>query len=74
MIDSGDADPTAVGELVIQIADFRAALGEIQMTYHEDFVALLDEDQMGRLVFINRADKVQPIIPAFKLFELIRRR
>jgi len=35
---------------------------------------LLDEDQMGRLVFINRADKVQPIIPAFKLFELIRRR
>jgi Spy/CpxP family protein refolding chaperone len=73
LIDAGDADPTAVGEIVIEIAGLRASLGEIQMTYHEDFTALLDEDQMGRLGFIARADRVQPIIPAFKLFELIPR-
>ena len=35
---------------------------------------LLDDEQFGRLGFIARADKVQPIIPAFKLFELIPRR
>ncbi len=74
MIDAGDPDPATVGELVLQIADIRAELGEIHMMYHEDFMALLDEDQMRRLGFINRADRVQPIIPAFKLFELIRKR
>jgi Spy/CpxP family protein refolding chaperone len=74
MIEAGDPDPTTVGELVLLIADLRAELGEIHMTYHEDFMALLDEDQARRLGFVNRADKAQKIIPAFKLFELIRRR
>ncbi len=74
MIDAGNADPATVGDLVLQIADLRAELGEIHMTYHEDFMTLLDEDQGRRLGFIARADRVQPIIPAFKLFELIRRR
>ncbi len=74
MIDAGDPDPATVGDLVLQIADLRAELGEIHMMYHEDFMALLDENQTRRLGFIARADRVQPIIPAFKLFELIRKR
>ena len=74
MIDAGDADPAAVGDLVLQIAELRAELHQIHMIYHEDFMTLLDEDQGRRLGFIARADRVQPIIPAFKLFELIRRR
>jgi len=74
IIEAGDADPETVGDLVLQIADLRAELGEIHRIYHEDFIALLDEDQARRLGFINRADKAQKIIPAFKLFELIRRR
>ncbi len=74
MIDAGDPDPATVGDLVLQIADLKYELGEIHVIYHEDFMALLDEDQTRRLGFIARADRVQPIIPAFKLFELIRRR
>lgn len=74
LMDAGDPDPAAVGELVLQIADLRAEVGEIHVTYHEGFVALLDDDQTGRLHFIARADRVQLIIPAFKLFELIPRR
>ncbi len=74
MIDAGDPDPATVGELVLEIASLRATLWEILVIYHEDFMALLDEDQTRRLGFIARADRVQPIIPAFKLFELIRRR
>ncbi|MCK5379087.1 MAG: periplasmic heavy metal sensor [Acidobacteria bacterium] len=74
MIDAGDPDPATVGNLVLQIADLKYELGEIHVIYHEDFMALLDEDQTRRLGFVARADRVQPIIPAFKLFELIRRR
>lgn len=74
LIDGGDPDATEVGELVLEIAYLRENLRQIHTTYHEDFVALLDEDQAKRLAFIARAEKVQPIIPAFKLFELIPRR
>jgi len=74
LMDAGDPDPAAVGELVLQIAALRAEVGEIHRVYHEDFMTLLDEDQARRLGFINRADRVQPIIPAFKLFELIPKR
>lgn len=74
LMDAGDPDPAAVGELVLQIADLRAQVREIHTIYHEGFLALLDDDQTGRLRFIARADRVQLIIPAFKLFELIPRR
>ncbi len=73
MVNSEDPDPTVVGELVLEIAGLRADLREIHVIYHEGFMGLLDEEQGGRVGFIARADKVQPIIPAFKLFELIPR-
>ncbi len=71
MIAAGDADPAAVGDLVLSIAGLRDQLHEIQRIYNEDFIALLDEEQEQKLGFIARADRVQPLIPAFKLFELI---
>jgi hypothetical protein len=74
LFEAGDPDPTEVGELMIVRREFGEALLEVHRIYHEDFVALLDEFQVRRLRFIARADDVQKFIPAFKLFELIRRR
>jgi Spy/CpxP family protein refolding chaperone len=74
LFESGDYTAEEIGELVIERRAATEALFEVHVIYHEDFVALLDEQQQGRLGFIARADKVQEIIPAFKLFELIRRR
>lgn len=74
LLAEGNPEPGPLGTLVIE----RHALGEeliaVHLSYHEGFVALLEEAQAKRLAFIARADEVQPIIPAFKLFELIRRR
>jgi hypothetical protein len=69
-----DPDPAALGELVLVRRDLGEQVADVHRMYHEDFLALLDEDQAGRLEFINRADDVQRIIPAFKHFELIPRR
>jgi hypothetical protein len=74
LFEAGDPDPAELGELVIERRDLVEALLEVHVIYHEDFVALLDESQVRRLRFIARADDVQKFIPAFKLFELIRRR
>ena len=74
LFEAGDPDPYAVGELMIDRRELGEALIEVHVVYHEAFVALLDDGQLRRLRFIARADEVQKTIPAFKLFELIRRR
>jgi hypothetical protein len=74
LLEGGEPDPTVLGELVIARHALGEGLREVHLVYHEDFVALLDETQARRLGFIARADDVQKIIPAFKLFELIPRR
>jgi len=74
LFESGEPEPAELGELVIQRHELGGALIDVHLVYHEDFVSLLDEDQARRLGFIARADDVQRIIPAFKLFELIPRR
>ena len=74
LFEAGEPDPIEVGELAIERRDLGEALIEVHVVYHEAFVDLLDETQTRRLRFIARADDVQMIIPAFKLFELIPRR
>ncbi len=74
LFEAGAPDPTELGGLVIQRHELGEALIAVHVVYHEDFVALLDETQVRRLKFIARADDVQQVIPAFKLFELIPRR
>lgn len=74
LFEAGDPDPADLGELVIERHALGDMLLDVHVVYHEDFVALLDDDQVRRLGFIARADDVQQIIPAFKLFELVPRR
>ena len=74
LFEAGDPDPAEVGARFIERRVLGEDLIEVHVVYHEDFVALLEENQIRKLHFIARADDVQRIIPAFKLFELIRRR
>jgi hypothetical protein len=74
LFEAGAPDPAEVGELVIERHELGEALITVHVVYHQDFVALLDETQVRRLNFIARADDVQQVIPAFKLFELIPKR
>ena len=74
LFEAGEPDPAEVGALFIERRELGEALIEVHVVYHEAFVVLLEENQVRKLHFIARADDVQRIIPAFKLFELIRRR
>lgn len=69
-----EPDAAEVGALFIQRRDLMEELVQVHLTYHGDFVLILDDGQARKLRFIARADDVQKIIPAFKLFELIPRR
>ncbi len=74
LFEAGTPDAAEAGEMVIQRHDLGEALVAVHVVYHQDFIALLDQTQVKRLNFIARADDVQQIIPAFKLFELIPKR
>ena len=71
--EEGGSDTDYLGGLVIERHELGEALWEVHIVYHEAFVALLDETQGRKLRFIARADDVQQVVPAFKLFELIPR-
>jgi hypothetical protein len=70
--DTGSPDPTTVGELVIE----RRTIAENQVSLKRDYLEtfrteILNENQVQRLDFLRRADRVQPLIPAAKRLGLL---
>ncbi len=66
-------DPLAVGTLVVK----GKLLGEQMAAAHKDYVqgleALLTTEQKGRLGAIRMAERLQPLLPAFRLLGLLPR-
>ena len=70
---AGVPDPAELGLLVIERRDLGDALIDVHVIYIDGFENLLDPEQIDRLDGIRIADRIQPWIPAFKAFELVRR-
>jgi hypothetical protein len=70
---AGAPDPTALGLLMIERRDLGEALADVHRVYVEGFELLLDEDQARRLRELRTAERIQGFIPAFKVFDLVRR-
>jgi Spy/CpxP family protein refolding chaperone len=71
LLAGNDPDPFEVGDLVIERHDLGQQLADIERTYVEGFDALLDDDQLGRYRFIRRAERAEPLFPAFRLLQLL---
>lgn len=71
LLDADPPDPTAIGEKVLEIEAIGEAIRLANQGYVTGFEALLDEDQMGRLEFIRRAERAQPLFPAFRTTGLL---
>lgn len=69
----GDPDPFELGELVIERRDLVEQLAQVRETYVSGFEILLDEQQGKKLHLIRRADRVEPLIPAFRVYGLLPR-
>ncbi len=71
LLDEAEPDAVAVGELTIQAHGIREALRQVNESYLDTFNGLLDEDQANKVAFLQRADRVQPLLPAFRVFGLL---
>lgn len=70
---NGSPDPYELGELVIQRRDLVEQLAQVRENYVFGFEALLNEQQAKKLNIIRRADRVEPLIPAFRVYGLLPR-
>ena len=70
---SGAPDPTELGLLMIDRRDLGEALIDVHAVYLEGFEFLLDDEQAKRLRQIRLAERIQGFIPAFKVFQLVKR-
>lgn len=64
-------DPAAIGNLILANRALREQIRGAQETYVTGFEALLTQEQKDKLAFIRRAERAQPIIPAFKVLGLL---
>ncbi|MCU0291186.1 MAG: periplasmic heavy metal sensor [Thermoanaerobaculaceae bacterium] len=64
-------DPAAIGTLILANRALREQIRGAQDTYVTAFEALLTQEQKDKLAFIRRAERAQPIIPAFKVLGLL---
>ncbi|HNX49853.1 MAG TPA: periplasmic heavy metal sensor [Thermoanaerobaculaceae bacterium] len=64
-------DPAAIGNLILAKRALREQIRGARETYLTAFEALLTQDQKDKLAFIRRAERAQPIIPAFRALGLI---
>lgn len=71
LLSGDDPDPFAVGDLVIQRRDLAEQLAGIHRSYIQDFEALLTDDQHAKYHFIRRAERAEPLFPAFRTLGLL---
>ena len=71
LFEGGDPDPATLGALVIERHDLGEELALVHRDYVDGFEAMLDETQGNKLMFIRRAARAQPLIPAFRAFRLL---
>lgn len=64
-------DAAAIGNLILAKRALREQIRGARETYLTAFEALLTQDQKDKLAFIRRAERAQPIIPAFRALGLI---
>lgn len=64
-------DPAAIGNLILANRALREQIRGAHETYVTAFEALLTQEQKDKLAFIRRAERAQPIIPAFKVLGLL---
>ncbi len=63
--------PAEIGQLVIEIHQFRQLIQQAQMSFMAAFFDLLNDQQEQRFHQIELAERLQRVLPAFKALHLI---
>lgn len=71
LLASPDPDPALLGELMLEAAGLREEIAQANQDYRRGFESMLDESQLRRLDGMRKANKVAPLLPAFRRTGLV---
>jgi len=71
LLQGDNPDPAAVGALVLKAKALREQIAAANQAYVDGFDALLAAEQRTKLAFLRRAERAEPLFPAFRLFGLL---
>ncbi len=71
LLQGSNPDPAAVGTLVLRAKALREQIAAANKVTIDGFEALLATEQMTKLGFLRRAERAEPLFPAFRLFGLL---
>jgi Spy/CpxP family protein refolding chaperone len=71
LLQSENPDAAAVGTLVLKAKGLREQIAAANQAYVDGFEALLTAEQAAKLALLRRAERAQPLFPAFRLFGLL---
>lgn len=71
VLNTENPDPQTVGNLVIQIDGLRKDMRENHEIYIDNFLLLLNEEQIERYIILRKAFELAPLFPAFQETHLI---
>jgi Spy/CpxP family protein refolding chaperone len=66
-----DPDPLVVGELVVERRNLGEQLADVHRAYVAGFEELLDAGQLPQYRFMQRAERAEPLFPAFRAVGLL---
>jgi len=70
LLDTPNPDAGAVGTLMIEILTGQHQIAAIAQSAASTFAATLTDEQRQRMSFVQQAEQVAPVIPAFKALGL----
>lgn len=71
LLASPDPDPARLGELMLEAKQLREEIARANQDYREGFESMLDGQQLRRLEGMRKANKVAPLLPAFRSTGLV---
>ena len=71
LLEEENPDPFAVGELILAGRELRLQIAQVNREFALAFEELLEPHQKARLLALRRAERLEPLFPAFRLFGLL---
>lgn len=71
LLEEENPDPFLVGELILEGRELRHQIAQVNREFALAFEELLEPHQKARLLALRRAERLERLFPAFRLFGLL---
>ena len=71
LLNSGEPDPSTIGNVVLQVRAIQSQMNVLIQSYHDGFISLLTDDQKQKVQAVVQALQLLPAVQAFVGVQLL---